>query len=449
MTIHIEACNESIRQIAHWFESTYADKRGCPYYWIDGLTGKPRDDRTLLPELDDYAPLLYMVGRHEFAHRQVDLLKERFKKNPLLFSHPQIRRHKGFGLPRRIRRWIPHTDSQDHVEILYGLMELSGLAENPEYLDLARNILDVLIRYFGGKTFFRSLRMLPIGPVLPFAEAMSGMYLEILADMAGMTGETGYFDMAERWGRSWTGSDSFIRYGIFQSVMIEKSWRWIPVFRRIASRMELAKANTAMASGLFAMAAPPFSCGWALDALFKWVEGLRKYFLIPGKGLAHTPSIGSGREHGPILSTNFAVMDILCDLYHLKRREQDIEFAMQLADSFLRHQSGATGLFPDELEGRISYIDANTDLAVTCLKISELTGRNIYREAGERAVAGLLRYHAGPWGYYRDVGLDDGKIVDPLVETRFVSLLLKPLILLRENVPIYAQRNSWSKFRDR
>jgi hypothetical protein len=443
------ACADAIQDIVRWFTADYMSPDGSPWYWIDGLTGKPVGPRNLIPELDDYVPFFWMVGEKDFALHQVEIVKRCFETSPLMYSRPQIRRFKGLGLPGIYRRLIPYTDTQDHVEILYGLMELYELSGEEQCLKLARNLFDSLTRCFDRSGYLLSFRVHPFGPVLPVTEAMSGMYIEIAIDLGRLTGESKYFTYAETWARSWVEDDTFREFGVFPTAIILPPWRRLSLARRYTTRIELAKANTSMASGLFALASSSGGPDWAMDALHRWVDGLRHCFLVEGSALAHTPRLKPEQEFGPVLSTNFAAMDILCDVYHFTKETQYLDLAVQIGHVFLRHQSPATGLFPDELGKKDSYIDANTDLAVTLAKLSELSGDEAFFESGSRALLGLLTHHRCQWGFYRDVHMDTGAVLNSLIETRFVSLMLKPLILYRDGMKIYDEKQSWSKFRDR
>lgn len=441
--------NEAIDEITSWFLNEYLTKDGCPHYTIDGITGNPVGDRDLLSELDDYAPFFWLLDYQDFITHQIEILKVRLERNPLLFSRPQIRRFHGLGLPHPLRRWIPYTDNQDHVEILYGLLELFELSGNKEFLALARMIFERIIHCFQRKGILCAFRIYPKGPVLPIADAMSGMYIEIAADFGRITEEERYVNIACQWADDWLNSNIFKRYSIFPSIRLLDSIRWIPGLTSYSRKCQLAKSNTSMASGLFALANHPHRKLFAEKALKIWMEGIKKHFFVEGAALAHFPRLSPEEPYGPILSTNFAVIDLLCDMYYFNHEKQYLDFAKELADFFMRNQADETGLFPDEIGKDRSYLDANTDLAVSLKKLAELTNDDRYEAAGSLAVKGILKHHRCRYGYYRDVHCKSGSVLNPIIETRFVSLLLKTLILYRDNYTIYGEKGKWSWFRDR
>ena len=115
----------------------------------------------------------------------------------------------------------------------------------------------------------------------------------------------------------------------------------------------------------------------------------------------------------------------------------------------MEYRSHNTGLIPDEPGKERSYLDANSDFAVSLAKMTEITGEAKYKEIGRSIVESIIKYHSAPYGFYRDVHLHTGKPLSPLVETRFCSLLLKPLFLYRDDISIYGESGKWSLFRDR
>lgn len=444
--------DDAVETIIRWFKTTYAGPEGFPVYDVDGNTGEPLTGRHLLCEFDDYIPFFWMLGETRYVRNQYELLRQKIETGRLLFKRPQIREQKGLGLPGIFRR-LPYADSQDYVEIMYGLLELHDLSGEICFLESAEALMEIIIRNFFRHGMIRSFRMIPMGPTLSAADAMSGMLIEILADLARVVSDRSradrWFNIAKECSANWIYTDMFTRYGVFPSVVFEWPWVWLPDVRRRMAVAELAKANTSMAYGLFSMAVPPHDHVPAKEALDRWVDGLYQYFSTPRCVLMHHPRFRQQDTDGPVLSTNFAVLDLLCDIFHAFQWDKCRDLAVNIAEFFLEHQSNRTGLIPDEPGKDLSYIDANSDFAVSLVKIGEITGEAKYRSAGQRVLSGILKHHRGPCGYFRDVDVNTGEPLDSLVETRFCSLLLKPLILYRDRLKVYGEDGRWTLFRDR
>ncbi len=248
---------------------------------------------------------------------------------------------------------------------------------------------------------------------------------------------------------AWVSSEMFQSFGVFPSVHLEWPWNRMPGIRAKTRLAELAKPNASMAYGLLALAREPNGNKPAREAFGRWIDGLYRYFATPDCVLTHFPGFDNSRKAGPVLSTNFAILDILCDAAELPECKHCMDLALSIARFFLKYQSGETGLVPDEPGVERSYLDANSDFAVSLSKISEITGDPSWRKSGRRILDGILSFHRAPYGFYRDVDLHTGKPISPIVETRFCSLLLKPLILYRDELNIYGEAGRWSLFRDR
>jgi hypothetical protein len=444
--------DDAIHSIIHWFKNDYTDASGAPVYDIHATTGRPLSKRNLLCEFDDYAPFFWMAGEKNYVNRQYELLSGMIDKKGLLFSRPQIRAKKGLGLPGIFRK-LPYADSQDYVEILYGLLELYSLSQDRKFLQTARTLFDSVVNHFERNAMIRSFRMMPFGPTLSIADAMSGMFIELACDMADQMplakDKRIYLDKAETWLTRWLNTNMFSRYGVFQSVHLEWPWAIIPGIRDKMAVAELAKPNASMAYGLLALAAPPNNNTKARNAFDRWIDGLYKHFSTSACVLTHVPNFDTTQNNGPVLSTNFAVLDILCDAVFFFKCDACRDLALSIADYFLRYRSQETGLVPDEPGDDRSYLDANTDFAVSLAKLSEITGDSSYLDSGREILTSIIHHHRAPYGFYRDVDLTTGQPINSIVETRFCSLLLKPLLLYRDNYRIYDQSGNWSVFRDR
>jgi hypothetical protein len=442
----------AIDRIIHLFKKTYQGSDGLPVYDVNGETGEPLSRRNLICEFDDYAPFFWILNEVSLVTEHHQKLTEMLDRKPLLFDRPQIRAEKGLGLPGSFRR-MKYADSQDYIEILYGLIELYTLSHDHAFLKTARCVFERIERFFLRNNSIRSFRMMPFGPTVPVSDAMSGMFIEIACDLSALTDDRTkkqrYLGYAEEWMDGWTKTEMFQNHGVFPSVDIDQPWRFLPGARQKMSFAELAKPNASMAYGILALAGPPHHVSTARTVFEKWIDGIMNCFRTPEGVLSHIVRFNGSAIKGPVLSTNFAILDLLCDAVFLFDCNVCRRLARTITEYFLTHRSGTTGLVPDEPGKDRSYIDANSDFAVSLAKMTEITGDASYRETGRELVGSILAYHSAPYGFYRDVHLHTGKPLSHTVETRFCSLLLKPLILYRDNIRVYGETGHWSLFRDR
>jgi hypothetical protein len=189
------------------------------------------------------------------------------------------------------------------------------------------------------------------------------------------------------------------------------------------------------------------------DALRHWADGMALHFQthLPGVfyHLSDDSPLPPQFTERPILSTNFAMIDVMADLYRALGDERFLQTALAGSDYWLEQQSARTGLFPDEAGAERSYLDGNTDLIVTLMRMHELTGEDKYMHSALRSLKGVLKYHRAPLGYVRDVHLHTGEPLGWRVETRFVALLLKPLLLFARGWRLYGPNGKAGILRDR
>lgn len=448
----VDQIEEAIQSVIKWFKTVYTQKGKFPVYDIKGETGTPLSRRDLMCEFDDYAPFFWYLGEKDYILAQTRILSRKLKTKKLFFTRPQIRQKKGLGLPGPFR-FLDYADIQDYTEILYGLIELYTMSQRTEFLVLAEELFDLLVYHFERNGVLQSFRLMPFGPTFRVADAMAGMFIEIALDLSQWSRDEAarerYFSTAQRWLNVWTDTPMFLKYNIFPSVRLEWPLSVMPFIRKKAQLSELAKPNASMGYGILSMAAPPFSDPEALSVYKTWIQGLYKHFSTGDCVLTHVPRLNDYESYGPILSTNFAILDILCDAVYLFECQESRDLAISIANYFLDYQSRTTGLVPDKPGEERSYLDANTDFAVSLAKLSEITGEMSYRDAGRAILHGILTHHRCKYGYYRDIDLNTAEPLSDLVETRFCSLLLKPLILYRDELTIYGDEGNWSLFRDR
>jgi hypothetical protein len=172
--------------------------------------------------------------------------------------------------------------------------------------------------------------------------------------------------------------------------------------------------------------------------IYKWVEATKK-IMSSGKGGLYSSIelTGNNIKMDVDLTSNFAVIDVLCDCAWVFKEDRFLRMAREIADFWLSLQSSSTGLFPLTPKSKSSYLDSETDMIIALIKLYELTGEVKYKESAEKTFEGILQFHHAKRGYVLSVDINNGKILNPIVKTKFVSLLLKPFILFISGRDIY------------
>jgi uncharacterized protein YyaL (SSP411 family) len=161
-------------------------------------------------------------------------------------------------------------------------------------------------------------------------------------------------------------------------------------------------------------------------------DAISHHFIIDnGQVFFRFKSIDSEVQRTGMSLGNSVVIEPLLDMYQLFGRVQDLDRAKVVAEYWISLQDSDTGLVPNGSDDLRSEMDHQTDFAVNLHRLYVVTGNCRYMDAMVRIVGGQLRYHRTSHGYVNAVDATTGIMIDRLVETRYTSLFIKTLLLLR------------------
>ena len=259
----------------------------------------------------------------------------------------------------------------------------------------------------------------------------NGLYIELLVDLYEMTGKAKYLESARQMAYAWCDDEAFRKYGLFERYRLNNFGKRYGV---------LTKDNTAILHGLISIYQVTRDEKLA-DSVRKWFDAIRLRY--PSGLVTQQVYMNSRNGSKPELQAAQALLDVLCDGYRIMGLEEMLTYARKICDYWLQFQS-SIGLFPVTPGSNISWQDGMTDFSISLWSVHELTGIDLYREAAERTMEGLFRYHAFPLL----VDYKTGKALDTKVVPKFVLLMLKPVILLSTG-SIYKDERIYKLMRDR
>jgi len=190
-------------------------------------------------------------------------------------------------------------------------------------------------------------------------------------------------------------------------------------------------------------------------------EALDRYFMevkarLFQNGILHSDmNLGTGRLHRPGLFTTFLTIDRLCHAGYVMGESRYLDFAAEIAAPWLEKQ-GETGLFPYYIDGEISWLDSETDFAVSLLRLNELTSNPIYKRAADSCYRGVIRHNLESMS----VNIHTGKKSRPLLyrnagesseraDTKYRALFLKLMVCYDSDRPIFGPDGLFKLIRDR
>lgn len=388
-------------------------------------------ERPIISDFGDYIPFLAYLGEETVCENHLKMLAQEI-----------------FNFTRPTQR----------EDCLLGLIELYRWTQDKMALNLAEELVrHLLLRYYQNeriatpkdayirhvfeddreKTLINAL----ITRMTIFAHSFSGDYLytprngifiELLTDIYQLTGNKRYLQVAKNMANSWLHDPVFERYGLFPS------FRLNPIGE---TRAVLTKDNTALIQSFVALYDITQE-EFLKDAIYKWFRAVKKRCFdgsVWGKIYLRSET---KRELSLLYS--FSVIDALCDAYCFVSKDKEIlSFAEEISAFWIKLQS-EVGLVPMEFGSMISHQDYMTDFSISLWRLHELTGKQIYREVSEKAMGGLFKYHTFPLM----VDFRNGTATSQLEVPKFIFLMLKPIILLRENA-VYKKKEIFKLLRDR
>jgi uncharacterized protein YyaL (SSP411 family) len=185
-------------------------------------------------------------------------------------------------------------------------------------------------------------------------------------------------------------------------------------------------------------------------AIEHWFAGVTKHFIDHDGFVIHTAEIEEGRLTKTVTgsASNHTAIDLFSDLANHFKEARYLDAAEHTARAWLSIQ-GTTGLFPLSPTNRTSDLDSQTDMIVALWKLHELSGKEEYRAAADRALEGVLTHHKQPGGYVLGVNVDSGTIVSAWYKTKFIALFLKALHLYIDGRKIYQNEELFELLKDR
>ncbi|MFN7974457.1 MAG: hypothetical protein U0166_19245 [Acidobacteriota bacterium] len=384
-----------------------------------------RSTEDLLPELADWAPLLAAAGSTELALSQAERAIVLLRQRPVLRG---LKTRFTLGRLATLLRALGASHLQDYAEILLGFVQLHEVTRDPLPLAWARELAALLDRLFGTRHGLASLRL---AVKLPAYEPLSGILVEALFDLARLSGDGATQALARRTLDPFLDNPTFLSTGLWPA-FVAPSPRARPLPLPAARRIDLAKANTAMGSALLA--------AYVATGEARYREALTRLLTV---GLAHLDAggalhnlafvTGGGRrvvEQAIVSSSNHAVAELLLDAHAAIADPALLQRAIAISRFWRDRIHGVTGLMPDVVGRPDSFVDGNTDFAVIFWRLGRITGDASWRAASEGLVQAVARWHRADLGLVRRTDAATGAVLDPVIETRYTSLFLKPLLCL-------------------
>ena len=423
-------------EILRWFENNYTPKDNFPFFQIDGKSGEGNSDKNSLAELGDYLPFLLYFGLNSYAQKQLEIAEDFFDNGFIIMENnpsKNIIKKAVFG---------DYTWSFEYTDFILGLLECYELTKNKETLQFAEKMMHKVFYLFGKNGMICNRYYPRLNYRMPISDSLSGMYIELLVDLFKLTNKKEYLEKSNFLAKNWIQVDFFQSYGLFPELFYLK--KYYTILRKNEYTLKptqnayLTKYNSTMVAGilsLYEVTKDPI----LKQSLIKWNEGIQSFFQDKDGGLYDHVEIVDSKvvDKGAISITNFAIVDLLCDIYYVTKDDLFLNNALIIASFWEKQISKETGLLPAAVSKSYSSFDGETDFVIAFMKLYELTNQEKYRDAAKSIFNGQLKFHHCEKGYVDKVNIFSGEIVDHNIQTRFVSLFLKAIMVMSSGKKIY------------
>jgi hypothetical protein len=435
--------DEEIRWLAALLRERYA-REGIPVERVDSRAGTVVSDRFILDELGDFlqniAALTPLLGDATGVDWALALVKRargpRFRRGGLYetfaFARRPWRRLRGLSLA--FPYW--NLDSLTGLVALYEVLALAG----GEVGDVQQEIRTVS-RFLMERCVRAGHLRYGVHPEMGFTVPLSspqltGYVAEELIRYGRLAGESWSLPAAAALLRAECATASFRERGLFRAQVHGVA---SPLLRFSLGRLGkrhffdpmLVKDNTLPAFALLALeAAAPGEAAWAREARQRWRDAIDRDFRTDA-GFYRTYA---GAPVSPRLTFNHSLIEWDIEAYMAGADDAALERAGALAARWLSLQTprGAVAEGPEGEWCRRSFLDPQVDLAVNLLKLGELTGSGEWTRAARSVFEAIRRDFRLPAGYAWEVDPVTGDVRDPLIEVKYLGLLLKGFLGLRE-----------------
>ncbi len=427
------------------------------YVNSDGLISAsyPPSRLNLLEHFDDYAPFLMHYGEDRFIKYQIDISRK-FTYRGLLISRGRI-------------------VSYQNNEYLEALFDYYRMRKEDNIVRMLKESLEAVDNLLVNKGFICSYYDVKNNKAPSIASPMSGSLLEVFLNNHEFSPNMSKLSIQVL--NNWLKIPFFQKFGLFPSKYFidEPSLNTIfiklniPFHDKLKNRfgvnfctlgewantiyrmpwgvkVQVSKDNTNFLFSLIEAYKVTHDQKYKV-AITYWIRSLKQK--LNRDGFIHrfwSPKNGAKEIE---LVHNFPVIDILCDVYYyVSRKKSFLNFAEEIALSWINKSMWPIGLFPKTYQGSLDHLDNQTDFCVSLIRLYELTGKTQYHDIAERVLKAILRYHYTQDGYVTSIK-QNGEPANERIEPKYNALLLKALILFSEDKKIYGDDHIHSLMKDR
>jgi hypothetical protein len=417
---------------------------------FDSCTGEVIMKGASYEDLGDYLPALQFYGNNDLTNQEIEKTITALNKDGYVFTKDQP------GIVGSFAR------AYDQSDLIWGLQ--LAARERPSLNEVIDKALDAFWSCFwtDGGIMMRLTKLPATSIKIPkiFQPALRvlssedhGMFIELYAHQYHVTGAIRHLERAKTIQQAFANTVMYKEHKVFpfytprdflSSLIVNR----VSIFSKRTSQFQLLKQNSNTLWGFFKLeeVAPKESHlnQNIQETLDEW---LWLFFDSNGGVFTTNYDFVDGRKGADL--TCFHMIELLVESARRFGRDDHLEYAAKIADSFLQHQSEATGLVPFlhpsianditrfGISFGISWLDSTVDFAIAILKLGLLEKSELRLKQFDRIVDGVCQHHRNPYGYASSVFIDDGRMDNSVYSTKMTALILKLFIARADSKNIF------------
>ncbi|RLI82886.1 hypothetical protein DRP04_02905 [Archaeoglobales archaeon] len=387
----------------------------------------------LIGDLGDCIPFFYWLGK-EIGKKYSDWAESQLQSIMDYFNDKRV-----------------FLSVNEYGDTILGLVLMYELTRKETCRELAEKLIQALSKAISrdgivcSYVFFKKISI-PVG-----AGSFNGLFIEELVRFYSMTNDKRYLELASKIAYRWISSEFFRKHGLFGFEIGKTPVKGIykMVFDILSPpplnshTIMMVKGNTNLIYGLLRLYEVTEDKKLK-DAILKWVTSVKRVMNEQGVFYSYF-DVKKCKGLVVSLESNHAILDTLLEISLVLKDEETLKIVRSGANAWIEYQD-SSGLIPEGISEPIprfsvgllprarfinpnlSRLDSQTDFLVFLLKLYGVTQDLRYYVASQSTLEGVMKYHKSDGGYVEYVDILSKKKINYLIETKYLSLMLKSFI---------------------
>ena len=400
---------------------------------INANTGKIINNTPIFEDFGDIVPLFLLCKKKTFLKNEFHALYNHLSIDPY-YSNKKFHSSN-----------IVHT--YDWSDLIYGLILFNKDKKNIKAKQLIEKYFDLIKKQIIKNKFISTIaiKFFKLTYFLPIC-SMNGcaMYPELLIYNRKSPNAKSNLIVAEKIIDTWTNDKFYKKYNLFPDYLEYKGEKnfldsiFLFIFKKHIktknNSVSLFKQNTNSIASILSIYIITKDQKYR-NMIYDWYKALKKNLKKKDNLFIDKWSI-SNEKIGVWHSSNFQVIDLLCDFNFYLNDKYFITEAEQIANALIK-KSGKFMVLPFKKKDTNAHCDAQVDFAVSLVKLFKLTKKKKYLKNSVKIMNSVKKYFYKKYGMVEFIDTKSKKETTERCKVKFLILSLKGWLAIRYYKNIY------------